>query len=821
MSAALIVAIATLIFTPQLPSIDFSEERLKVPMRVYSADNRLLAEFGEEKRILLTADQVPPLLIKAILAAEDDDFYNHYGVDFLGIARATWHNLRTGTHSQGASTITMQVARNFFLSPEKTYTRKFKEILLAFKIERQLTKKDILELYLNKIFLGHRAYGFGAAARVYYGKSLDALTVPETATLAGLPKAPSRNNPLSNPDRAIERRDYVLHRMRALDFIDDETYESAKESPLTATKNALTYDVEAPYIGEMVRQYMVERYDEESYGGGFHIYTTIRADYQEAANWALRRGLRAYERRHGYRGPAGHVGISGAEIDQEYLDDILKDYRAVGELLPGIVFALGEKTASVYTQDGYMVEIGWDGLSWARKYIDETTRGPAPTKAADILTPGDIIYLEYAEKKTEVAEKQKTENQNDETEGQDEPGYWLLAQLPEIAGALVSLRPTDGAILALTGGSDFDRSKFNRAIQAQRQPGSNLKPFIYSAALEKGFTTATPVSGAPIVISEQDSGLEDVWRPHNYSRKFFGPTPLRKALTLSLNLVSVRLLRHIEPDYAAEYLERFGFERAKLPRNLSLALGTASATPLQMATAFGVFANGGYLVEPYFISRIEDADGNILEQANPSVICEDCPDNRPAMVVRNVDPMTAETPALQPRYAPRVISKENAFIITSVMKDVITRGTGRRALVLGRADLAGKTGTTNEFHDAWFSGFTPDIVTTTWIGFDQPTSLGPGEAGARAALPIWIDYMDTALKGLSEKSLPVPDGVVAVSVDRETGEPTYPESPSAIVEYFLVGTEPVTPEAEVADEENDGLPPVVAPPAQVIPKELF
>lgn len=830
--AVAFLAVATMLITPKLPSIEsLSEERLKVPMRVYSADGQLLAEFGEEKRILLKADEVPDLLVKAILAAEDDDFYNHYGVDFLGIVRAMWHNLRTGTPSQGASTITMQVARNFFLSPEKTYTRKIKEVLLAFKIERQLSKNEILELYLNKIFLGHRAYGFGAAAQVYYGKRLEALTLPEIAMLAGLPKAPSRNNPLSNPERAIERRNYVLQRMHSLGFIAEEAFETEQMAPLTASKHALRFDVEAPYIAEMVRQYMVDKYAEESYGGGFHIYTTIRADYQEAANWALRRGLRAYERRHGYSGPVGHVGIKGTALDQDYLDDALKGYRAVADLLLGVVLSLEEKLATVYTQDGYVVEIGWDGLSWARKYIDEAAMGPQPKNAAQILKPGDIIYLEYVE--AEVNNNEQSKDKADDE--QDQQGYWMLAQVPKVAGALVSLRPTDGAILALTGGFDFDESKFNRATQAERQPGSNIKPFIYSAALEKGLTTATRVSGAPIVID--DPGLETIWRPDNYSGRFFGETPLRKALILSLNLVSVRLLREIGPAYAADYLERFGFEHDKLPRNLSLALGSASATPLQMATAFGVFANGGYKVEPYFISRIEDADHNIIEQANPLVICPDCPESDAPADSQKSDSVTGQTPnpgvlpvaqadnnaqAYRLRYAPRVISAENAFIMTSIMKDVITRGTGRKALALGRADLAGKTGTTNEFRDAWFSGFTPDLVTTAWIGFDQPASLGPGEAGAKAALPIWIDYMTTALKGAPEKSSPIPARVVALSVDRETGEPTDPEDPRAILEYFVAGTEPALPDAPAPGESGDGETTLVTPPdIEELPKDLF
>ncbi len=807
-----VLLLAVVLLSPSLPSIEsLAEQPLKVPMRVFSTEGRLLAEFGEEKRILLKPDDVPPLMINAVLAAEDRDFYGHHGVDFTGILRAMWHNLRTGSSGQGASTITMQVARNFFLSPEKTYSRKFKEILLAFKIERELSKNEILELYLNKIFLGHRAYGFGAAAQIYYGKSVNDLTLPEIAMLAGLPKAPSRNNPLSNPDTALERRNYVLQRMRALDFIDEETFDVAKAAPLTASKHALRFDVEAPYIAEMVRQYMVDRYDESSYAGGFNVYTTIRADYQQAANLALRKGLHAYERRHGYRGPASRVNVDASEVAQTDLDEALAGFRVIGDLLPGIVLSLQEKSARVYTQDGYIVEVDWDGLSWARGYIDESNLGPPVRKASDVLAPGDIVYLQYADAEpAKSPEKEAPEQQ---------PGRWLLAQVPQVAGAVVALRPSDGAILALTGGFDFHESKFNRATQAERQPGSNLKPFIYSAALEKGFTAATPVSGAPVVI--KDPGLEELWRPDNYSERFFGPTPLRKALTLSINLVSVRLLRAIDPSYAVDYLQRFGFDRNRLPRNLSLALGTASATPLQMATAFAVFANTGYKIEPYFITRVEDSEGNILEQANPAVICRECEQKEDGSPTTN-GAVTDLVQAHGLHIAPRVISEDNAFIMTSIMQDVIKRGTGRRALELGRADLAGKTGTTNEFRDAWFSGFTPDLVATAWIGFDQPSSLGPGEAGARAALPIWIDFMATALKGVPEHQLPVPKDVVAMSVDRNTGDPTDPEDPLAIVEYFIPGTEPTVAGAPAPGEDAGATTATAAPPkVEPIPKDLF
>ena len=814
---ALIVAIAllaggvilltalTLILTPTLPPLDtLGEDRLKVPMRVYTADGVLIGEFGEERRIPVKTADVPALLIEAILATEDDSFYRHHGVDFMGIARAAWINFRSGTHSQGASTITMQVARNFFLSPEKTYTRKLKEILLSFKLEHELGKEQILELYVNKIFLGHRAYGFAAAARIYYGKNLAELTLPEMAMLAGLPKAPSSNNPVSNPKTALERRNYALGRMHKLGYIDEAVYREAIDAPLVARKHALEYDVEAPYIAEMVRQHMIETYDEQTYAGGFHVYTTIQSRYQQAANAALRTGLLEYDQRHGYRGPAGHVKIK-ADIDRADLDEILKDYRSVGNLLPGIVLLVEEQSATVYTQDGYVAEIGWEGLSWARKYINENTIGRPPKRAAQILKLGDIVYLQS------LAE-----------------GAWRLAQVPEAAAAIVSLRPNDGAILALSGGFDFFESKFNRVTQAERQAGSNVKPFIYSAALEKGFTAASTVSGAPIAI--EDEALEGVWRPENYSGRFYGPTRLRKALVLSLNLVSVRLLRAIGASYAAEYLGRFGFDPEALPRNLSLALGSASVTPLTMASAFTVFSNGGFRIEPYFITRIEDGNHNILEQANPMLVCQECPGSETVVDLKanEADAGTGTeapensaagatavvateetTPAPgTPRFAPRVITPENAFVIRSIMQDIIKAGTGRRALVLKREDLAGKTGTTNDYRDAWFSGFNSAIVTTAWVGFDQPASLGRGEAGARAALPIWIDYMRVALEGTDETPLVVPDGMVKRFINSETGEVVdEPEPPAESTDELgdSVAQEQGQEQPPVAEASDDDL----------------
>jgi penicillin-binding protein 1A len=745
-------ALVALALTPTLPDLDdLSEKRLNVPMRVYTAEGQLIAEFGEEKRIPVTIDEMPDLLIKAILAAEDHTFFSHHGVDYTGFVRAAWHNLRSGTHSQGASTITMQVARNYFLSPEKTYTRKLREVLLSFKIERELSKKEILELYVNKIFLGHRAYGFAAAARIYYGKSLNELTVAEMAMLAGLPKAPSRDNPLTNPASATERRNYVLKHMLTLGFLDRAAHDEAVAAPQTASRHAMRFEVEAPYIAEMVRQYMIERYDEKTYAGGFHVYTTIRAEEQAAANRAVRKGLIDYDRRHGYRGPAGHITLRG-EPDPGHLDDALKDYPEVGTLIPGVVIKVEDRRITVYTRDGELAEVNWGGLVWARRYIDENTLGPALTRAADVLRLGHIVYLELL----------------DSPGAQEEAGGpWRLAQIPEVAGALVALRPRDGAIVALTGGFDFYASSFNRAVQAERQPGSSIKPFIYTAALEKGFTPASAVSGAPIVI--EDATLEDEWKPEDYTRQFYGPTRLRKALALSLNLVSVRLLRAITPAYAADYLERFGFDPGRLPRNLSLVLGTSSATPVQMARAFAVFANGGHRVEPYFIQRIEDNEKKLLEEARP----------------RSVGGSDEAT------VAPAVLSPEIGFLAASMLQDVIREGTGRSAQSLGRKDLAGKTGTTNDYRDAWFSGFNKELVTTAWIGFDQNMPLGRAETGGRAALPIWIDFMQTALAHVPGQVLTPPAGVEKRWINSDTGEPAQESDPLAMEEYFIKDTETV------------------------------
>jgi penicillin-binding protein 1A len=780
------IAIVALALLPTLPPIhDLADTELKVPLRVYSGDGQLIAEFGEEKRIPIKIHQVPPQLIQAILAAEDHSFYRHHGVDVLGIVRAAWHNFRTKSAGQGASTITMQVARNYFLTSEKTYTRKLREMLLAFKIERELSKDEILELYINKIFLGHRAYGFAAAAQIYYGSALDKLSLPEIAMLAGLPKAPSRDNPLTNPASALERRDYVLRHMHGLGYIDAAALEQALKTPLTASRHALRYEVEAPYVAEAVRQYMMQTYDEKAYGGGFHVYTTIDSRHQRAANHALRRALLDYDRRHGYRGAAARVALNDTP-DMGKLDDAMKDYRVVGELLPAIVTEVHERSAKAYTQDGVVVELDWDGLSWARRYIDENTVGAAPTKAADVVTRGDVVYLQALD-----------------TEGAPvTDGKWRLAQVPQVTGALVSLRPSDGAVLALTGGFDFYHSSFNRAMQAERQPGSSFKPFIYAAALEKGLTPATAMNDAP--IAQYDATLEDIWRPENYSRKFHGPTRLRKALALSLNTVSIRLVRHLGAHYTADYVGRFGFDPATIPRNQSLALGTGSATPLQMASAFAIYANGGFRVRPYFIARVEDSRHEVIERADPLLACNEC---RPA-------DHAAAGP--ERKLAPRVLSPQISFLMTHMMQDVIREGTGTAAKALGRRDLAGKTGTTDDYKDAWFSGYNRALVATAWVGFDQSTPLGRGEAGGRAALPMWIDYMRVALTDVPEQPLTPPDGIIKAYVDADSGAVVTASHPNAIEEYLMRGTETgeaaaIADGADTAGTTSSAAPPITPP----------
>ena len=733
-AVAVMAAVIYLRIEPQLPSIEVLRKvQLQEPLRVYSRDRRILAEFGDKRRTPVNIEKVSPMLVKAFLAAEDDHFFEHSGIDVPGLMSAAVELVVTGEKRRGASTITMQVARNFFLSTEKTYWRKLTEILLAFKIEKSLSKDEILELYLNKIYLGHHAYGVGAAAQVYYGKSVNDLTIAQSATIAALPKAPSRVNPINSPAETLTRRNYILGRMMKLGYIDRAAYDEAIAEPDEAALYKVQAEVNAPYVAEMVRQEMVKRYGRAVYTSGYEVITTLDVKRQQTANQALRKDLIAYSKRHGYRGAEAH--LAPEETPAEDWSGLLDDYPVTGGLTAGLVTAVDEKSVEVLLQDDDVITIGWEGLSWARPYKSANRMGKSPKQASDILNVGDVVRVQ-----------------------QQGDGAWNLTQVPHIEGALVSLQPDDGAIVALVGGFDFKKSKFNRATQARRQPGSSFKPVVYSAALEKGFTPASMINDAPVVFD--DPNLESTWRPENYSGQFYGPTRLREALYRSRNLVSIRILRAIGASYVVDYAQRFGFTADQLPNDLTLALGSASVTPLQMARAYAVLANGGYLIDPYFIRSIYDASGEVIFAASPAIACPQCPES--IEVVKETDMQTINQ-------APQVLTPQIVWQMTSMMQDVIKRGTGRKARVLGRTDLAGKTGTTNDQKDGWFSGFNQSLVATAWVGFDKLEPLGRGETGGRSALPMWIDYMAVALDGVKALKREPPDGLVTVRIDPATG----------------------------------------------------
>jgi len=790
---ALAIGAAYYYLEPELPDIDnLREVRLQVPLKVYSDDGSLIAEFGEKRRKPLDYEEIPRPMIEAILAAEDANFYGHPGVDYRGLLRAGIQLALTGEKKQGGSTITMQVARNFYLSRKKTYTRKLSEIFLALRIERELSKAEILELYLNKIYLGHRSYGVGAAALVYYGKPLEALNLAQTAMIAGLPKAPSSYNPLANPPRAIERRNYVLGRMLALGFIDKAAHDEAAAEPVSASRYAPNIEVSAPYIAEMVRSDMIERFGEEAYTGGYSVYTTIDGKAQTAANGAVRAALDAYTERHGYYGAESTV--SPLPEETEALDGILADRPHVGELRPAIVTSVAEKSATVYHGDGTDATLDWSQINWAKPYITNNRQGRAPKTAGDVLAVGDVIRVRPVVIKEQPA--------------------WRLAQVPQAAGALVAIDPNNGAIRALVGGYDFYQSKFNRVTQARRQPGSGFKAFIYSAALANGFTPASLINDAPVVFD--DPSLEGAWRPENYSGKFFGPTRLRYALTKSRNLVSIRLLRRMGIETALQHIARFGFDPDQLPHNLSLALGSANVSALEMARAYAVLANGGYLVDPYLVTRIEQDGNGVVFEANPGVVCHDCD---PAEVANAPETATGEAeeedPAAKtPRFAPRVLDERNRYLMYSMMQDVIQRGTATKAKTLARQDLAGKTGTTNDQRDAWFNGFNQQLVANAWVGFDDNSKLGRGEVGGRAALPAWIDFMSVALEDVPDKVPDMPEGMVKVRIDPRTGQPATAATEGAFFEVFR--TE-LAPGATIAADEAEDRPAVARPAAVVAP----
>ncbi|MEN9848398.1 MAG: hypothetical protein RL368_1138 [Pseudomonadota bacterium] len=819
--AASSVALVYWHFMPQLPSIDtLKEVKFQVPLRIYSQDNALIAEFGEQRRIPLGAKDMPFLLLKAVLAAEDDRFYEHNGVDVRSLMRAGVSLLRTGEKRQGGSTITMQVARNFFLDPEKNYTRKIKEILLALKIEDELSKEEILQLYLNQIFFGHRAYGVGAAAQVYYGKSIQELSLAEYATLAGLPKAPSTNNPLSNPERAMERRNYILRRMLELKYIDNEQFQTASIAPNTAKLYSANVELESPYIAEMVRSYMIEKYGEErTYNSGYRVYTTVDSHLQQAAQKSLRNALWSYDERHGYHGAREKVKIPTGLKDKElasFAAEVLTKHPVAGGMLPALITEVKERKATAYTVQHGNIEIAWEEMSWARPYIDEDSTGGAPRNANDVVKRGDVVMLRPLLRtatalKKKIAPTPPPSEEDDYVPPEEVPvgvqqvKRWRLAEIPKVEGALVSLRPDDGALIALAGGFDFYLSKFNRVTQAERQPGSNFKPFVYSAALEYGFNAASVIVDEPISVEVGST----VWEPENYGRRFYGPTTFRKALTYSRNIVSIRILDSIGIDEAIDHAVLFGFKEDKLPTNLTLALGTGEVTPWELVNSYAVFANGGYKVDSYFIQRIEDVAGNVIFQSNPARVCHECemdvisPTPAPAPVSNKkthakkqeklVVPPTPvatlqATEANNPNaaiHAKRVIRAQNIWVMNSILRDVVKFGTAQRALKLHRADIAGKTGTTNEQKDAWFSGYTPDVVSTAWVGFDQPQSLGEKETGGRSALPMWIEFMTEALKDKPERPLPQPTGLISAKIDPDTGTVVKGRRNDAVVETFF------------------------------------
>ncbi|MDP1929311.1 MAG: penicillin-binding protein 1A [Thiobacillus sp.] len=709
-----LAGLAAALIYPNLPPLEaLTDYKPKLPLRVYTADGALIGEFGEERRAFVAIDKVPVYMKQAIIAAEDERFYSHGGVDTLGILRAAGSNLLSGGAKEGASTITMQVARNFFLSNEKTLTRKLSEAMLAMKIEHSLSKDKILELYINQIYLGQRAYGFEAAARTYFGKPIQELSLAEFAMLAGLPKAPSRYNPVVNFPRAKTRQEYVLKRMHTLKFIDEPTRQAAVKQKLVIRQERQRANVDADFVAEMVRQALFEKYGESIYSSGYKAVTTLRSAQQAAANQAVWQGIADYDQRHGYRGPEKQIQVpKNNDARSEAITQALEDLAPVSDMQPAVVVSASPQLIRAQLRDGKLIDITGDSLKWVANWTG--------SKKGRKLGAGAVIRVQALGK----------------------PGRWRLVQLPDVEAALVALNPKDGAITALVGGFDFNRNKFNHVTQAWRQPGSSFKPFVYSAALEKGYTPATLIDNMPLTLAAEEAG-GTAWEPKNYDGSSSGPVRMRSALTKSLNLVSVRILQGIGPFYARDYIRRFGFDPARHPPYLTMALGAGSVTPLQLAAAYGVFANGGFGVKPYLIAKVTDKDGRLLMQASPQVVGGK---------------------------APRVIDPRNAWLMTSMMQDVIRYGTAARAGQLGRSDLAGKTGTTNDARDTWFAGYTPDLVTISWMGYDQPRSLGRGETGAQTALPIWIKFMGSALKGSPQKSWVMPPGIVTARINPNTGK---------------------------------------------------
>lgn len=811
---------------PGLPAAEAIREiPLQIPLRIFSRDGRLIEEVGERRRFLVTFEDIPAHVINAFIAAEDRRFFEHPGVDYQGILRAGFRLLVSGQISGGGSTLTQQLARDYFLTREQIFTRKVREAFLAYKIEQEFSKQEIMALFVNKMFFGQRAYGVAAAAQVYFGKSLNDINEAEAATLAGVLPAPSEYNPVRSPANARMRRSYVLGRMLQLDFIDRETYDTAMDYPLVSKLHGTANELSAPYVAEMVRREMLSRYGEATYSAGFKVVTTLDSNLQQAATYSLRNGLLQFTRRHGYRGPIAALDVDPAVLAlpyEQWPDEVrvaLDNYATPGGLQVALITALNEdNSASMVLQSGEQASLPWYGISWARAYTDGLTRGPEVETVAEVLAAGNLVYVMPITS-----------------------GGYALAQIPQAQSAVVSLDPYDGAITSLAGGFDFSLSKFNRVTQALRQPGSSFKPFIYSAALEQGNTVATIILDAPVVISSSE--LEAVWRPENYSGRVNGEQRVREALVRSMNLATIRLLLKTGIGNTVRHLAPFGFGPAALPRNGSLALGGGNATPLDMVQAYGTLANGGYAVKPYVIDSISDANGAILYRAEPRVVCAKC---EPATELAEI-PRAAAQPLMRPReaasivadiigridylpdgsseptlserlqaeerlrleqmadvgdsykpdakvapelfadikLAPRIISAQNAFLIQDMMRDVIRRGTGIRARKLGRRDLSGKTGTSNDRRDAWFAGFQSDVAAIVWVGYDDDRSLGPREEGSRTALPIWIEFMRRALAGVPEHQMPMPDGMVTVRISKSTGCPANSSTDPADVMFEI------------------------------------
>ena len=824
------IGITYLVLKNDLPSVEtLKDVRLQTPMRVFSQDGELISQFGEKRRIPLKLNEMPPMLIKAVLATEDSRFYQHPGIDLIGVMRAATVVATTGDYSQGASTITQQLARLFFLSREKKIIRKVKEAFLAIHIEELLSKDEILELYLNRIELGQRAFGVGAAAQVYFGKNIQDLTLSEIAIIAGLPQAPSVLNPVRSPSRARARRNIVLGRMLAEKYITQQEYDDAIQAPIISKLHGAQVTASAPYLAEMVRQEVVARYgEEEAYSKGFQVFTTVDARQQTRAVNALQANLHAYDERHGFRGPLKTVwpaekivaadGSISFKEDKRLSDEAILAYLdeqdAIEKLQPAVVTQVQAQSAEVMLSGGRKIELAWDGLKWARAYISNERQGNAPATAGQILSPGMLIYV------------------------REQEGQWRLSQLPQASSALVALNPKDGAIRALVGGYSFSQTQFNRVTQANRQVGSNIKPFIYSAALEHGYTLASVINDAP--IHEWDEGSGQAWRPKNSPEEYDGPIRLREALAKSKNVVSVRLISGVGIDHTIGHLAKFGFHAKDLPRNQTLALGSASLTPLELVTGYAVFANGGYLVKPYVITKILDDQNNLIYEHQAVSVCDQCEqltaNNAAAasgdeQAVSNdaateTSAVAAEVTVTEPpkpteQYAPRVISAQNAFLIAESMKSAIWggpgwNGTAHKLKALKRRDVSGKTGTTNDVKDAWFSGFTPDLVITSWVGFDDSESvlgrsvtLG-GESGATTALPSWQNFAELALENTPEQVPPTPTGIVSVRIDRKTGLLTQASDDSSEFEYFMQGTEPT----QYADPVNP-LQPDQQKPAEI------